>query len=109
MGVEAEAPRAGDGTGPALVLVLLVSAAAGAFSAAGLRLIDDGRPDRTWALRPPIIVLSVADALRAGQDAGDIRARARRLADGGVLVLDAQAVLAAPQALSVPNGGVGPK
>jgi hypothetical protein len=109
MGVEAEAPGPGIGTGLMLAVVLLVSALAGALGGAGLRAIQDRGSDDTAALRPPVLVLSVADALRAGRDATAIRGLAQRLADGGFLVLDAQAVLAAPQELFVPKGGVGPK
>ena len=99
MGVEAEAPR--SGAGPTLVLVLVVSAIAGALGGAGLRALQDRGSEDATALRPPVLVLSVADALRAGRDATAIRGLAQRLADGGFLVLDAQAVLAAPRALSL--------
>ena len=54
--------------------------------------------------QPPLIILSVADALMAGRDARQIRALAERLADGGFLVLDGQAVLAAPPELYLPLG-----
>jgi hypothetical protein len=101
MGAEAEAPGPGIGTGLMLAVVLLVSALAGALGGAGLRAIQDRGGDETAALRPPVLVLSVAEALRAGQDAAAIRGLAQRLADGGFLVLDAQAVLAAPRALSL--------
>ena len=101
MAAEAEAPGPGIGTGPTLVLVLVVSAIAGALGGAGLWAIQDRGSDETAALRPPVLVLSVADALRAGRDATAIRGLAQRLADGGFLVLDAQAVLAAPRALSL--------
>lgn len=50
----------------------------------------------------PILVLSVADWLRSGQDGEAIRTLAERLADHGYLVLDDQAVLAAPEALYLP-------
>ncbi|WPL15727.1 hypothetical protein Thiowin_00644 [Thiorhodovibrio winogradskyi] len=46
-----------------------------------------------------ILVLSVADWLRGGQDGAAIRTLAERLAEHGFLVLDDQAVLAAPEAL----------
>jgi hypothetical protein len=50
------------------------------------------------------MILSVADLLRGGTDPLEIRALADRLADGGFLVLDAQAVLAAPSELYLPAG-----
>jgi hypothetical protein len=50
----------------------------------------------------PILVLSVADWLRSGQDGEAIRTLADGLADHGFLVLDHQAVLAAPEALYLP-------
>ena len=54
------------------------------------------------ATRPPVLIADLAGALQgvAPDGAGAVIARhreaAERLADGGVLVLDAQAVLAAP-------------
>lgn len=56
------------------------------------------------ARQPPVVILSVADAIRAGLDAEQIRVFSERLADRGFLVLDAQAVLAAPAALSLSLG-----
>ncbi|EIC22798.1 hypothetical protein [Thiorhodovibrio frisius] len=47
----------------------------------------------------PILVLSVADWLRGGQDGSEIRTLAEGLAEHGFLVLDDQAVLAAPEGL----------
>ncbi|RKT45623.1 hypothetical protein [Thiocapsa rosea] len=55
------------------------------------------------ATRPPLLIIDVAAALDgiAPEDIGgaiaDLETTAARLADGGVLVLDAQAVLAAPE------------
>jgi hypothetical protein len=54
------------------------------------------------ALRPPVILLDVAQVARAadpvalGAALGRQRKQAERLAAGGFLVLDAQAVIAAP-------------
>ncbi len=56
------------------------------------------------ARQPPVVILSVAEAVRAGLDAGQIRMFSERLAERGFLVLDAQAVLAAPAELSLPLG-----
>jgi len=55
------------------------------------------------ATRPPVLIADLAGALQGvpPDGAGAVIARhreaAERLADGGVLVLDAQAVLAAPE------------
>jgi hypothetical protein len=61
------------------------------------------RPVRTaLETRPPVVVLDLATVLQgvAAESAGAViaaqRELATRLAEGGVLVLDAQAVLAAP-------------
>jgi hypothetical protein len=66
------------------------------------------------ALRPPVLVLDLATALRSAppEAVDELLARqlatARQLAAGGFLVLDAQAVLAAPPELTVtPPGAVG--
>ncbi|MBK5941856.1 hypothetical protein CCR96_21965 [Halochromatium roseum] len=59
---------------------------------------------RDAAGQPPVIILSVSEAVRAGLDAGQIRVFAERLGERGFLVLDAQAVLAAPAELSLPMG-----
>ncbi|QVL49548.1 MAG: hypothetical protein KFB96_03300 [Thiocapsa sp.] len=62
------------------------------------------------ATRPPVLIIDVAAALDgiAPEDVGeaiaDLKATAARLADGGVLVLDAQAVLAAPHDAYVLSG-----
>lgn len=57
------------------------------------------------ALRPPVILVDVAQVARTADPAalrsalGRQRAQAERLAAGGFLVLDAQAVIAAPSEL----------
>jgi hypothetical protein len=62
------------------------------------------------ATRPPVLIVDVAAALDgiAPEDVGDaiadLKATAQRLADGGVLVLDDQAVFAAPQDAYVLSG-----
>ncbi|SDX69617.1 hypothetical protein [Thiocapsa roseopersicina] len=62
------------------------------------------------ATRPPVLIVDVAAALDGivpedvGEAIADLRSTAKRLADGGVLVLDAQAVLAAPQDAYVLSG-----
>ncbi|MEA1052562.1 hypothetical protein U5801_22530 [Lamprobacter modestohalophilus] len=60
------------------------------------------------ARQPPVVILSVSEAVRAGLDAGQIRVFAERLGERGFLVLDEQAVLAAPAELYLPlSEGVG--
>jgi hypothetical protein len=79
--------------------VLLAAALVGAFGGAGLRWVQE-QGAAEYAFGPaPVIIVSVGELLRGGQDAVAIRALAARLADSGFLVLDAQAVLAAPPAL----------
>ncbi|MFE8032861.1 hypothetical protein [Thiohalocapsa marina] len=89
------------------VFVLLLSVLGGALGSAVFQAVQAqlaaGMPPES----PPLVILNLADAVRAGQDAAGIRAMAERLADGGFLVLDAQAVLAAPAALYLGQGGEG--
>lgn len=66
------------------------------------------------ALRPPALVLDLAAAVRSAppEALDEVLTRqlatARQLAAGGFLVLDAQAVLAAPPELTVtPPGAIG--
>jgi hypothetical protein len=66
-------------------------------------------------LRPPVVLFDMAGAVRdvpPAQLANSVAretARARRLAEGGVLVLDAQAVVAAPPDLYLaPRGNTEP-
>jgi hypothetical protein len=65
------------------------------------------------ALRPPVILLDVAQVARNADPAalgavlGRQRAQAERLAAGGFLVLDAQAVIAAPSELYLAPGPAG--
>jgi len=74
------------------VLVLLVIAC-------GYLLWRDLKPDPRWSVRPPLIVLSMGDEVRDTDDLVATLRTARKLADGGFLVLDSQAVLAAPEQL----------
>ncbi|WP_295587455.1 hypothetical protein [uncultured Lamprocystis sp.] len=66
------------------------------------------------ATRPPVIILDARDVLQGlpADQVGAViarqRALARRLADGGVLVLDRQAVVEAPAALVVRTGPEAP-
>lgn len=87
----------------AVLIGALLAGAIGGIGASQLAegWIGTGADERS---QPPLIILSVADALMAGHDARQIRALAERLADGGFLVLDGQAVLAAPAELYLPLG-----
>ncbi|EGV20604.1 hypothetical protein [Thiocapsa marina] len=83
-----------------LFAAILPAALAGGYLGAEIT----ARPLReAIATRPPVLIIDVAAALDgiAPEDVGeaiaDLRTTAVRLADGGVLVLDAQAVLAAPE------------
>ena len=95
---EGFAKRAGGGT-VFFAAVLLAAAVVGALGGAGLRWVHDGGAADDAPAAAPVIVLGIADLVRAGNDAAEIRALAERLAAGGFLVLDAQAVLAAPAEL----------
>jgi|APFre7841882724_1041349.scaffolds.fasta_scaffold342515_1 hypothetical protein len=96
--VRATPPRRERGT-LALAGVVLVVALGAGYLGAQIAL----RPVRTaLETRPPVVVLDLATVLKdvAAESAGAViaaqRELATRLAAGGVLVLDAQAVLAAP-------------
>jgi hypothetical protein len=83
---------------------LLAAVLAGAFGGAALQSLRDTGVAGGQGPSTPVIILSVADLLRGGKNALEIRALADRLADGGFLVLDAQAVLAAPSELYLHAG-----
>ena len=94
-------PVTGFGAGGFLLLAAIpLSALAGGYLGAEIA----ARPLReAVATRPPVLIVDVAAALEgvAPEDVGeaiaDLRSTVARLAAGGVLVLDAQAVLAAPE------------
>ncbi|MBK5969339.1 MULTISPECIES: hypothetical protein [Thiorhodovibrio] len=82
-------------SGASMAIPVLVGALGGLVGA----LVADriaAEPDNQANL---VVVLSVADWLRGGQDGEAIRTLAERLAEHGFLVLDDQAVLAAPEEL----------
>jgi hypothetical protein len=98
---------AGKTDGILLLAVIPFLALAGGYLGAEIA----ARPLRdAIATRPPVLIVDVAAALDgiAPEDVGDaiadLKATAVRLADGGVLVLDAQAVLAAPHDAYVLSG-----
>jgi hypothetical protein len=90
-------------------LVLVLAALASGYLGALLAV----RPLlKEFATRPPVLILDAARALRGvpaarvGSAIAQQRDLARRLAAGGVLVLDPQAVVAAPPGLYLaPAGG----
>ena len=95
----------GGGNRAGFVAALLLGAVmAGAVGGGGLRWIQDQGVADDPAVPPPVIILSVAELLRSGKDALEIRALADQLAAGGFLVLDAQSVLAAPPSLYLQPG-----
>lgn len=100
-------PRERGGGGAMILVVAVVSGLAGGFLGAQWA----ARPlQAELATRPPVIVLDLASALDGlePEEATRIITRyrdvARKLADGGVLVLDKQAVLAAPEGAMLPGG-----
>jgi hypothetical protein len=93
------------------VLVLSVSVVGAASAGFGAWRAREGLRAEL-ALRPAVVLFDMADAFRGvphEQLAAVVAretARARRLAEGGVLVLDAQAVIAAPPDLSLVPGAL---
>jgi hypothetical protein len=91
-------PRFGAGGILLLAAIALLALACGYLGAE-----IAARPLReAIATRPPVLIVDVASVLDGiapkdvGEAIADLTTTAARLADGGVLVLDAQAVLAAP-------------
>jgi hypothetical protein len=80
--------------------MLLVLAAAGSGYLGARWAAEDLRAE--LALRPPVVLFDLAGAVREvaperlGSAMARVKERAARLGDGGFLVLDAQAVIAAP-------------
>ena len=104
---ETPVPEVRKSGGILLLAAILAAALAGGYLGAEIA----ARPLRgAIATRPPVLIVDVAAALDgiAPEDVGeaiaDLHSTAARLADGGVLVLDAQAVLAAPQDAYVLSG-----
>jgi hypothetical protein len=83
---------------------LLAAGLAGAVGGAALQSIQDSGVAGGEGPSAPVMILSVGDLLRDGTDALQIRVLADRLAESGFLVLDAQAVLAAPSELYLQAG-----
>ncbi|EIC24011.1 hypothetical protein [Thiorhodovibrio frisius] len=85
-------------SGASMAIPVLVGALGGLVGA----LVADRMMAELDVQATPILVLSVADWVRGGQDGEAIRTLAERLAEHGFLVLDDQAVLAAPEELYLP-------
>ncbi len=89
---------------PALVVVLVVGVVATGAGFLGAHTTAR-RLEAELALRPPVILIDIAAAVQGAEPtafaavAARERAQAERLAAGGFLVLDAQAVIAAPPEL----------
>jgi len=103
------AVRSGKGLVPWILVPTVLAVAIGSVWVGAWWTGEQLRAELT--LRPPIVLFDMAGAVR---DASPERlaavvaretARARRLAEGGVLVLDAQAVIAAPPDLYLVPGG----
>jgi hypothetical protein len=95
-----------------LLTAILPTALAGGYLGAEIA----ARPLREAIdIRPPVLIIDVAAALEGvapeavGEAITDLGTTAKRLADGGVLVLDAQAVLAAPEDVYVRPQDVPPR
>ncbi|MFE8032247.1 hypothetical protein [Thiohalocapsa marina] len=104
---ESAVPEVRKSGGVLLLATIPLFALAGGYLGAEIA----ARPLReAIATRPPVLIVDVAAALDGiapadvGEAIADLKATAVRLADGGVLVLDAQAVLAAPHDTYVLSG-----
>jgi hypothetical protein len=101
-------PGAADRRWLFLLLGLLAAGATGYLGA----VLAERQLWRDLALRPPVVIFDLAAALGSGASSGldarlaAERERAKRLAAGGFLVLDAQAVIVAPPELYLaPDAG----
>jgi hypothetical protein len=103
--VSTSTPRAGMRVSLRLAVPLVVAAAAGS-GYLGARWAADSL-SAELALRPPVILFDMAGAVRdveparLGAAVAHKKEQAKRLAAGGFLVLDAQAVIAAPPELYI--------
>ena len=99
----ASRPRTGICQSSWLVVSLVLAAAAG-FGYLGARWTAE-RLHEELALRPPVILFDMAGSVRdveparLGAAVAHQKEQAKRLAAGGFMVLDAQAVIAAPPEL----------
>jgi hypothetical protein len=92
------------------VLALLVPLAAGASGYLSARWAAE-RLRSELTLRPPVILFDMAGAVNGvdpaqlGASVARAKKQAKRLSEGGLLVLDAQAVIAAPPELFLAADG----
>lgn len=105
--------RSGRGVFPGVLMLSVLIVAVGSACVGAWWAGEQLRAELT--LRPPVVLFDMAGAVQ-GLEASELgaavaraKAQARRLAEGGVLVLDAQAVIAAPPDLYlVPSGTAEP-
>ena len=94
------ARRAGPGISVPIAMLLVLAAAGGSGYLGAHWAAEDLRAE--LALRPPVVLFDLAGAVRdvaperLGSAMARVKDRAARLSEGGFLVLDAQAVIAAP-------------
>jgi len=99
----------GTGVAPWVLALLVLTAAVGSACIGAWWAWEQLRAELT--LRPPVVLFDMAGAVNGAPPAqlaavvARETARARRLAEGGVLVLDAQAVMAAPPDLYLVASG----
>ena len=91
---------AGPGISVPIAMLLVLATAGGAGYLGAHWAAEDLREE--LALRPPVVLFDLAGAVRdvaperLGSAMARVKERAARLSEGGFLVLDAQAVIAAP-------------
>ena len=110
---DSPAARSGRGGSPWVPILAVLAAAVASVWVGVWWAGEQLRAELT--LRPPVVLFDMAGAVQ-GLEASELgaavaraKAQARRLAEGGVLVLDAQAVIAAPPDLYlVPSGTAEP-
>ena len=94
------ARRAGTGISLPVAMLLVLAAAAGSGYLGAHWAAE--KLEAALALRPPVVLFDLAGAVRdvaperLGSAMARVKERAARLSEGGFLVLDAQAVIAAP-------------
>ena len=90
----------GPGASLPIAMLVVLAAAAGSGYLGARWAAEDLRAE--LALRPPVVLFDLAGAVRdvaperLGSAMARVKDRAARLSEGGFLVLDAQAVIAAP-------------
>jgi len=98
-----DAVSPGTGVSPWVLALLVLTAAVGSACIGAWWAGEQLRAELT--LRPPVILFDLAgtvqgvDPAQVGASVARAKEQAKRLAEGGFLVLDAQAVIAAPAEL----------